>query len=328
MPRGSRGRRSPSPAARCNQSFGRTDHERHVETRSNPGNGRKSTGAGWSTRSAPARPIGPRPGRAARAARSRCRSIPIMRPTSCATAASRSGAWRGDSTAIASASRTSSSCLRSTRCRRPSMCRPCVRCSIPTSSAASSPKGTRSASIPGSTLNSVRAQASPCGRLGGRARDRVRAHAAIEPAHPAWPIYAPTRRADQRGHFECRSATTRLFHDSLAALDHRERYPAAKASCTHADVRPLRPRACRLRPAHGKDGPRHRRRARHRPRLRAGARRFRLRHRAGRSPGAGDGSDRARYRGARQAHADLPGRCQRFCPRACDRRTGQREVHS
>ena len=38
-------------------------------------------------------------------ARSRCRSIPITRPTSCATAANRSGAWRGDSTAIVSASR-------------------------------------------------------------------------------------------------------------------------------------------------------------------------------------------------------------------------------
>ena len=45
-------------------------------------------------------------------------------------------------------------------------------------------------------------------------------------------------------------------------------------------------------------------------------------------PGEGDGSNRARYRGAGQAHAALSGRCERFCPRACDRRADQCEMGS
>ena len=67
-----------------------------------------------------------RRGRTARAAPSRCRSIPTTRPTSCATAASRSAAWPGASTATASACRASCKLLREARrARRPSTCRPC-----------------------------------------------------------------------------------------------------------------------------------------------------------------------------------------------------------
>ena len=53
------------------------------------------------TTCAPAGRCGRRPGRAARAARSRCRSTPTTRPTSCARAASRSAGCRRASTATA-----------------------------------------------------------------------------------------------------------------------------------------------------------------------------------------------------------------------------------
>ena len=79
--------------------------------RSSPGNGRKRTGAPSSTTCAPAARCGRRAGRTARAARSRCRSIPTTRPTSCAKAASRSASCRRDSTATARACRASSQIL-------------------------------------------------------------------------------------------------------------------------------------------------------------------------------------------------------------------------
>ena len=94
---------------------------------------------------------GPRPGRTARAAPWRSPSTPTTRPTSCATAASRSAAWPGANTATGSACRASASCWRSTTSRRRSTCRRSPRCCIPTSSARWSPRATRSASTAGST---------------------------------------------------------------------------------------------------------------------------------------------------------------------------------
>ena len=121
-------------------------------SRSSPGNGPKRAGAASSTTCAPAGRCGPTRGRAARAARWRSRSTPTTRPTSCARAASRSAGSRRASTATAQGVPRILALLQKhddpgellRAGRRP-------RCCIPTSSAAWSPRATRSASTAGST---------------------------------------------------------------------------------------------------------------------------------------------------------------------------------